>query len=84
MNVGYGMPTLAVDTHVFRVANRTGLVSETTVEGVEQALLKRVPQKHLLNAHHYLLLHGRYTCKARSPECDSCPIAAICRKIIEK
>ena len=84
MNVGYGMPTLAVDTHVFRVANRTGLVSETTVEGVEQALLKRVPQKHLLNAHHYLLLHGRYTCKARSPECDCCPIATICRKIIEK
>ena len=83
MNVGYGMPTLAVDTHVFRVANRTGLVHEATVEGVEEALLKRVPQKHLLNAHHYLLLHGRYVCKARSPECDSCPIAAICRKIME-
>lgn len=83
LNVGFGIPTLAVDTHVFRVANRTGLVSETTVEGVEQALLKRVPQKHLLNAHHYLLLHGRYTCKARSPECDHCPIAAICRKNFE-
>ena len=83
MNVGYGMPTLAVDTHVFRVANRTGLVHEETVEGVEEALLKRVPQKHLVNAHHYLLLHGRYTCKARSPECDTCPIADVCKKIIE-
>ena len=83
LNVGFGQPTLAVDTHVFRVANRTGLVCEPTVEGVERALLERVPKKHLLYAHHYLLLHGRYTCKARSPECESCPINAVCRKLIE-
>ena len=83
LNVGFGQPTLAVDTHVFRVANRTGLVCEPTVEGVERALLERVPKKHLLYAHHYLLLHGRYTRKARSPECESCPINAVCRKLIE-
>ena len=78
LNVGFGQPTLAVDTHVFRVANRSGLVSAATPEAVEAALLPRIPERHRLQAHHYLILHGRYTCRARQPACDSCVAAGIC------
>ena len=81
MNIGLGMPFIAVDTHVFRVANRTGLVIATTPLQVEEKLLKIVPKRFLVNAHHYLLLHGRYCCKARKPECDRCPIAELCQKV---
>ena len=79
LNIAFGQPCLAVDTHVFRVGNRTGLVKAPTPEKVELALVKRIPEKHLYHAHHYLILHGRYTCKARSPECASCPVRALCR-----
>ena len=78
LNVVFGQPTLAVDTHVFRVSNRTGLVCASTPEATEVELLKEVPERYLLHAHHYLLLHGRYTCKARKPECPSCPVADVC------
>lgn len=78
LNVAFGQPTLAVDTHVFRVANRTGLVRAKTPEATELELLKIVPAKHLKAAHHYLILHGRYTCKARQPDCGRCPVAASC------
>ena len=79
MNTAFGEPTMAVDTHIFRVANRTGLAPGKTVLAVEQALLKRVPQEFLQDAHHWLILHGRYTCKARKPECWRCPIRDVCR-----
>lgn len=79
LNVAFGEPVLAVDTHIFRVANRCGLVRAATPEATELALLPRIPPEYLKNAHHYLLLHGRYTCKARKPECDACPVATLCR-----
>ncbi len=79
MNTAFGEPTMAVDTHIFRVANRTGLAPGKTVLAVEQALLKRVPHEFLQDAHHWLILHGRYTCKARKPECWRCPIRDVCR-----
>ena len=83
LNVGFGLPTVAVDTHIFRVANRTGLAPAKTPEVVSKLLEKRTPKEYLLNAHHYLLLHGRYTCTARNPHCDSCPLAdEICQKKI--
>ena len=78
LNVAFGQPTLAVDTHVFRVANRTGLVHAKTPEKTELKLLKIIPSEHLLHAHHYLILHGRYTCKARKPLCPACPVAHCC------
>ncbi len=78
LNTAFGHPTLAVDTHVFRVANRTGLASADDVRGVEDQLLKRVPPEFMQDAHHWLILHGRYVCKARQPECPSCPIAGLC------
>jgi endonuclease-3 len=79
LNIAFGQPRLAVDTHVFRVANRCGLVHAGTPEKVEEALLRRVPSRHLLHAHHYLILHGRYTCKARLPACGTCPVQVVCR-----
>lgn len=79
LNTAFGEPTMAVDTHIFRVANRTGLAPGKNVLAVEQALLKRVPAEFLQDAHHWLILHGRYTCKARRPECWRCPIRDICR-----
>jgi len=79
LNVAFGQPTLAVDTHVFRVANRTGLAPGKTPREVEDALLRRVPKDMLLHAHHWLILHGRYICKARVPECWHCPGAPWCR-----
>jgi endonuclease-3 len=79
LNVAFGEPTLAVDTHVFRVGNRTGLAPGRTPRAVEDALLRRVPASMLLHAHHWLILHGRYVCKARLPECYRCVGAPWCR-----
>ena len=81
LNVGFKQPVIAVDTHVFRVANRTGLAAGKTPDEVEAQLMKIVPEKYLLHAHHYLILHGRYCCTARKPNCDTCPISVECRKI---
>ncbi|MDO4904601.1 MAG: endonuclease III [Lautropia sp.] len=78
LNTAFGQPTMAVDTHIFRVSNRTGLAPGKNVDEVELKLLKRVPKEYLLNAHHWLILHGRYICKARTPECWRCPIADLC------
>lgn len=78
LNVAFGQPTIAVDTHVYRVANRLGICCSTTPEATEQALLKRTPKQHLLHAHHYLILHGRYTCTARAPQCATCVISTRC------
>jgi endonuclease-3 len=79
MNIAFGHPTMAVDTHVFRVANRTGLSCGTTPLAVEADLLRVVPPQYALHAHHWLILHGRYVCKARRPECWRCLISDICR-----
>jgi endonuclease-3 len=79
LNTAFGEPTIAVDTHIFRVANRTGLAPGKTVLAVELALLKRVPEDYRRDAHHWLILHGRYVCKARKPACPQCPIRDLCR-----
>jgi len=79
LNTAFGEPTIAVDTHIFRVANRTGLAPGTNVREVEERLLKRVPTEFRQDAHHWLILHGRYTCKARRPECWRCPVRDLCR-----
>jgi endonuclease III len=79
LNIAFGQPTIAVDTHIHRVANRTGIAVTRNPLDTEQVLLARTPKKHVLNAHHYLILHGRYTCIARKPECWRCPIAKLCR-----
>jgi endonuclease III len=78
LNVAFGEPTIAVDTHIFRVANRTGLAPGKDVEQVEQRLLKTVPEEFRLHAHHWLILHGRYVCIARKPKCWQCAIAKWC------
>ena len=78
LNTAFGEPTIAVDTHIFRVANRTGLAPGKTVRAVEDKLLKVVPAEFRRDAHHWLILHGRYICKARRPECPVCPIADLC------
>jgi endonuclease-3 len=78
LNVAFGEPTMAVDTHVFRVANRTGLATGTTPEAVEQGLLSVVPPAYAVEAHHWLILHGRYVCTARSPACRVCAISSMC------
>jgi endonuclease-3 len=79
LNVAFAMPTIAVDTHIFRVANRTGIAPGKDVLEVEKGLEARVPEEFRLHAHHWLILHGRYVCKARKPDCPVCPIADICR-----
>lgn len=79
MNTAFGEPTMAVDTHIYRVSNRTGLAPGKTVLAVEHGLLKRIPREFLQDAHHWLILHGRYTCKARKPECWRCPVRDLCR-----
>ena len=79
LNTAFGEPTIAVDTHIFRVANRTGLAKGRSVLQVERGLLRATPQAYLKNAHHLLILHGRYTCRARSPLCAACVISDICR-----
>jgi endonuclease-3 len=78
LNTAFGEPTIAVDTHIFRVANRTGLAPGKTPLQVEQKLLRAVPQEHLKDAHHWLILHGRYTCKARKPACPECIVRGLC------
>jgi endonuclease-3 len=78
LNVAFGEPTIAVDTHNFRVANRTGIAPGKTVEEVEKKLLKFVPEEFKLHAHHWLILHGRYTCKAIKPDCPGCNVADLC------
>jgi endonuclease-3 len=78
LNTAFGEATIAVDTHIFRVANRTGLGLGKTVRAVEDKLLKFVPREYLQDAHHWLILHGRYVCKARNPACPICPIEDLC------
>ena len=78
LNTAFGEPTMAVDTHIFRVSNRTGLAPGKDVLKVEQQLLKRIPKEYLLDAHHWLIVHGRYVCKARSPECAQCIVEPLC------
>ena len=78
LNVAFGEPTLAVDTHVFRVANRTGLARGRTPEAVEKRLLRVTPPQYLQHAHHWLILHGRHVCLARKPKCPECVIASCC------
>ena len=79
LNTAFGEPTMAVDTHIFRVSNRTGLAPGKNVREVEDKLVRVIPPEFLHDAHHWLILHGRYTCKARVPECPRCPIRDICR-----
>jgi endonuclease-3 len=79
MNVAFGEATIAVDTHIFRVGNRTGLAPGKNPLEVELKLLKRVPEEFRLHAHHWLILHGRYTCKARKPECPRCVVVDLCK-----
>jgi endonuclease-3 len=79
LNVAFGEPTMAVDTHIFRLGNRTGIAPGKTPRAVEDALVRRVPTEMLRDAHHWLILHGRYVCKARRPECGHCVAAAWCR-----
>ena len=79
LNIAFGLPTIAVDTHLFRLGNRTGLAPGKTVREVEDALLDAVPERYLAHAHHWLILHGRYVCKARKPECTACIIRNWCR-----
>ncbi|TWB22541.1 DNA-(apurinic or apyrimidinic site) lyase /endonuclease III [Nitrospirillum amazonense] len=78
LNVAFGEPTIAVDTHIFRVSNRTGLAPGKTVEAVEEKLVKVVPKAYRLHAHHWLILHGRYICKARKPDCAVCSVIDLC------
>ena len=79
LNTAFGVPAMAVDTHIFRVANRTGLATGKTVRQVEDKLLKAVPKEFLVDAHHWLILHGRYVCKARKPDCPNCVVRSLCR-----
>jgi endonuclease-3 len=79
LNTAFGEPTIAVDTHIFRVSNRTGLARGKDVRAVEERLLKVVPARYRHDAHHWLILHGRYTCKARRPDCPRCVIRDLCR-----
>ena len=79
LNVAFGEPTMAVDTHIFRVSNRTGLAPGKTPLAVEQKLLQRIPAEYLLHAHHWLILHGRYICQARKPRCWECSVVTYCK-----
>jgi endonuclease-3 len=78
LNIAFGQPTIAVDTHVHRVANRLDIARTTTPEQTEQVLLARTPERYLQHAHHYLILHGRYCCTAWAPQCWRCPVARLC------
>ena len=78
LNTAFGQPTIAVDTHIFRISNRTGLAPGKDVREVEENLLRVTPERFKQNAHHWLILHGRYVCKARKPECSRCIIADLC------
>jgi len=78
LNVAFGQPTMAVDTHIFRISNRTGLAPGKNPLEVELGLLAAIPEKYMLHAHHWLILHGRYVCKARRPDCETCVISDLC------
>jgi endonuclease-3 len=78
LNVAFGQPTMAVDTHIFRISNRMGLAPGKDVVAVEERLMKVVPKEFMHHAHHWLILHGRYTCVARNPKCGACPVYDIC------
>jgi endonuclease III len=79
LNVAFGQPTMAVDTHIFRISNRIGLAPGKDVKAVEERLLKNVPAEFMQHAHHWLILHGRYTCVARNPKCGACPAYDLCK-----
>lgn len=79
LNIAFGQPTMAVDTHIFRLGNRTGMAPGKTVEQVEDKLVKRIPKQWMQHAHHWLILHGRYVCKARKPDCPDCAVRDLCR-----
>jgi len=79
LSMAFGVPTMAVDTHIFRIGNRLGLAPGKTPDDIEDILMRRIPPEFLFHAHHWLILHGRYTCKARKPECDKCIIADLCK-----
>ncbi|GLQ05261.1 endonuclease III [Sneathiella chinensis] len=78
LNIAFGQPTIAVDTHLFRVGNRTGMAKGKTPLEVEKKLAKRIPKEYLRHSHHWMILHGRYVCKARKPECDKCIVSDLC------
>ena len=78
LNTAFGQPVMAVDTHIFRVSNRTGLARVKTLREVEDKLMKNIPKEFLMDAHHWLILHGRYTCKALKPQCQTCLINDLC------
>ena len=79
LNIAFGQPTMAVDTHIFRIGNRTGMAPGKNVDQVEDKLIKRIPKQWMQHAHHWLILHGRYVCKARKPECGNCVVKDLCR-----
>ena len=79
LNIAFGVPTIAVDTHIFRIGNRTGIARGKNVDIVEQGLLKQTPRKYMQHAHHWLILHGRYVCKARKPNCPDCMLSDLCQ-----
>ena len=79
LNIAFGQPTMAVDTHIFRLGNRTGMAPGKNVDQVESKLVKRIPRRWMHHAHHWLILHGRYICKARKPECWNCLVRDLCR-----
>ena len=79
LNIAFGQPTMAVDTHIFRLGNRTGMAPGKNVDQVEHKLIKRIPRQWMQHAHHWLILHGRYICKARRPECWNCIVIDLCR-----
>jgi endonuclease-3 len=83
LNMAFGQPTMAVDTHIFRLGNRLGLAPGKSPEEVEQGLLRVIPPEYMRHAHHWLILHGRYVCKARRPECEICVIADICKAAVK-
>lgn len=78
LNTAFGQPTMAVDTHIFRLSNRTGLAAGKNVRQVEDNLIKNIPKQYMLDAHHWLILHGRYVCVARKPKCASCVVEDLC------
>ena len=79
LNMAFGQPTMAVDTHIFRIGNRIGLAPGKTPEQVEAGLVRIIPPEYMRHAHHWLILHGRYVCKARKPDCPRCVIADMCK-----
>jgi endonuclease-3 len=83
LNMAFGQPTMAVDTHIFRIGNRLGLAPGQTPEEVEAGLIRIIPPQYMRHAHHWLILHGRYVCKARKPECERCIIADICKAAVK-